>query len=229
MLEKNTDAKVFTTLRYGGIGFGVRDRIPAITRDAVLLTTPPTKNDSEAKREARVNLRWVLANHLFTAPKAADARKSLFISFHIDSLHKDRMGSMVYVPAATMLPSKYSWAGDGHKVAELKRGASISFSERQKIESETQSRIFADGLLKALRKEGIAVNPNRPIRNAIHRGKKPYVPAVIRNNVATTKILIEIVNIQNESDATLLKDPNFRERYAEAVVAAIRAHYGNRG
>jgi N-acetylmuramoyl-L-alanine amidase len=51
------------------------------------------------------------------------------------------------------------------------------------------------------------------------------VPAVIRYSTGATKALIEVANLTNEDDATNLRDPGFRERYAAAVVNAIRAYY----
>jgi len=227
LLRLNTEAQVLTTLRYEGIGFGIRDRIHEITKGAVLLTTPHKPNDGESSISTSVNLRWVMANHFFTRPKPADSRKTIFISFHADSLHPLARGTMVYVPASNLVPSKYSWDGNGTHVSELRYGASVSFTSRQKLESEAQSLIFAEGLLKALNQERLPIHANRPIRNVINRSGRTFVPAVIRTNIAMTKVLVEVVNLQNEEDVLLLKDPDFRERYAEAVFKAIRAHFKN--
>ena len=225
LLALNTDARVLTTLRYENIGFGIRDRISGMTKEAVLLTTPPIPNDGESTINTSVHLRWVLANHFYTASRTQDPRKTIFISFHADSLHPSTRGSMVYIPSSNLVPDKYSWVGGGTKVAELKRCATVNFTARQKKESEAQSLIFAEGLLKSLRHEGIPIHANRPIRNVINRSGRIFVPAVIRTNMAMTKALIEIVNLQNEEDAALLRDADFREQYAEAVVKAIRAHF----
>jgi N-acetylmuramoyl-L-alanine amidase len=224
LLELNTDAQIFTTVQYEGIKFGIRDYIPNMTKNAVLMTTPPKPNDGDSSSSVGVNLRWVMANNYFTAPKA-DQRKTFFVSFHADSRHPAGKGAMVYIPASNLVPSAHSWGGGGVRVGELKRGGNFIFTERQKRESEAQSHIFAEGLLKELRKEGLPVHANRPIRNVINRSGKSFVPAVLRTNVATTKVLIEIVNLQNEEDAALLRSADYRESFAEAVVRAIRAHY----
>lgn len=225
LLEANTDAQVMTTLRNPGIGFGIREKIPQMTKEAMLLTSPPKPNGGDSSSATCLNLRWVLANHFFTAPKNPDLRKTIFISFHADSRHPSARGTMVYVPASNLVPDKYSWGGAGTKVSELKRGASVNFTNRQKIESEAQSRLFAEGLLKELGKTGLPVHENRPLRNVINRSGKTFVPAVIRTNVATTKVLIEVVNMQNEEDANLLKDADYREQFAEAVVKSVRTHF----
>ena len=51
------------------------------------------------------------------------------------------------------------------------------------------------------------------------------MPAVIRYSTSATKVLIEVANLTNEEDAANLRDPNFRERYAAAVVSAMQAYY----
>ncbi|MCL1908521.1 MAG: N-acetylmuramoyl-L-alanine amidase [Holophagaceae bacterium] len=227
LLQANTDAEIFTTLRYPSIGFGVRELIPQMTRDATLMSTPPKPHGGESSSNTCVNLRWVMANHFFTAPRKLDLRKTIFISFHADSRHPSARGTMVYVPASNLVPNKFSWGGAGTRVAELKRGSSVNFTARQKIESEAQSRLFGEGLLKELGKTGLPVHENRPLRNVINRSGKTFVPAVIRTNVATTKVLIEVVNMQNEEDAALLKNADFREHFAEAVVKSVRTHFRN--
>jgi N-acetylmuramoyl-L-alanine amidase len=225
LLKLNTDAQVFATLSYPGVRQGIREYIPSMTKDAILMTTPPKPNDGDSPNSTSVNLRWVMANNFFAASKGRDARKTIFISFHADSRHPSGRGTMVYVPASNLVPDKHSWNGGGASVAELKTGGSFSFTARQKRESEAQSLIFAEGLLKELRKEVLPIHENRPIRNVINRSGKTMVPAVLRTNVATTKVLIEIVNLQNEEDAALLKNPDYRELFAESVLRAIRAHY----
>lgn len=86
--------------------------------------------------------------------------------------------------------------------------------------------MLAELFAKVLKQHKLPVHDNRPIRNVINRGGKSFVPAVIRYSSAATRILVEVANLQNEEDAENLKDPAFRQRYAEALVAAVRAHFG---
>ena len=51
---------------------------------------------------------------------------------------------------------------------------------------------------------------------------------MIRYSNASTKVLLEVLNLTNREDAGNLSDPEFRERYARAVVRAIQGYYGNR-
>jgi len=228
ILEQDTEATVSVTLRNPTLGDAIRDRIPAPTRDAVLLTTPTVPNDGETSGAVSAHLRWVLANAWFTEfARRGDARRTLFLSFHADSLHPSAQGTMVYVPGASGIPARFT-LGTGRlpRVKESATGARVVFTSRERLQSEARSRVFAEGLLKALRRERLPIHANRPIRAVIHRSGRSFVPAVLRHNRAATKALLEVANLTNEADAENLKDPVFRERYAEAVVKGIRAYYG---
>ncbi len=228
LLEQETEAQVSSTIRYPGLGFKSREEIHTPSRAAEILTTPPFPVDGESPSAVSVHLRWVLANDLFAAFRRAkgDAQKTLFLSFHADSLHPSARGSMIYVPGAALVPTTFSLGGakTGH-VAEAKQSARVAFTGREKLQGEARSRQFSETLLKALHRERIPVHANRPIRNVIYRGGAKWVPAVIRYSTSATKALIEVANLTNEEDATNLRDADFRERYAAAVVNAIRAYY----
>lgn len=227
LLELDTEAEVSTTISYPGVGTRIRDTIKAPTHAAEVLTTPPFANDGEAPTANSVHLRWVLANDRFAAfAKKGDARKTLFISFHADSLHPSARGTMVYVPGAANVPTSFALgARRGAAVREMALGSRVTFTAKEKLQGEARSRLFAEALLKALHQGRLPVHGNRPIRNVIHRDGRNFVPAVIRHSVAATKVLVEVANLTNDEDAASLQDPAFRERFAEATVAGLRAYY----
>ncbi|WP_306589595.1 N-acetylmuramoyl-L-alanine amidase [Geothrix sp. 21YS21S-4] len=228
LLELETEAQVSSTIRYPGLGFKARDEIRVPSRAAEILTTPPFAVDGESPSAVSVHLRWVLANDLFVAFRRAkgDAQKTLFVSFHADSLHPSARGSMVYVPGAALVPASFSLGTPAaRRVVEAKRSAQVAFTGREKLQGEARSRQFSETLLKVLQAERIPVHANRPIRNVVYRGRGKWVPAVIRYSAGATKVLVEVANLTNEDDAANLRDPEFRERYAAAVVKAIRAYY----
>ena len=227
LLEQDSEAQVSCTVRYPGLGFRVRNRIPAPTGQAEILTTPPFANDGESPNAVSVHLRWVLANQLFfDFARTGDPKKTLFISFHADSLHPSARGTMVYVPGAPGVPAAFALpAARTVRVAELSHGSRVSFSPRERLQGEARSRLFAEALLKALQEEGIATHGNRPIRNVVLRGGRSFIPAVIRYSAAATKVLLEVLNLTNPEDAVNLADPAFRERYAQAVVRGIQAYF----
>lgn len=226
-LLEGTEAQVDSTIRYPDLGWKSRERIASPSGAAEILTTPPFANDGESPTAVSVHLRWVLANDRFRQfiQKKGDARKTLFLSFHADSLHPSARGSMVYVPGAALVPARFTLGGRAAKVAE-RRGAAVSFSDKEKLQGEARSRQFAELLLKSLQRRRLPVHANRPLRNVIHRDGRKWIPAVVRYSTAATKVLVEAANLTNERDAADLKDPAFRERYADAVVEAIQAYYG---
>ncbi len=228
LLEGETEASVSSTIRYPTLEFKPREVIRRPHRDAEILTTPPFPNDGDSPTAVSVHLRWVLANEQISefVRRKGDFNKTLFISFHADSLHPSAKGSMAYVPGAIQVPSRFALPTKrAARVQEVKRGGAVTFSAREKLQGEARSRQFAELLMRSLQKARIGVHSNRPIRNVIHRSGKKFVPAVICFNRASAKVLVEVANLTNEQDAANLKDAEFRERYAEAVVAAIRAYF----
>ena len=228
LLEQETDAQVSSTIRYPGLGFRTRESIRTPSRNAEILTTPPFANDGESPTAVSVHLRWVLANEIFAEflQKHGDPKKTLFLSFHADSLHPSSRGTMVYVPGAALVPAHFTLNGArAGRVAEMRRFSRVAFTPRQKLQGEARSRQFSETLLKALGRGDIPVHLNRPIRNVVIRNGVKWVPAVIRYSLGATKVLVEVANLTNEDDAANLRDPAFRERYAAAVVSAIRAYY----
>jgi N-acetylmuramoyl-L-alanine amidase len=227
LLEQGTDAAVSCTIRYPGLGFTIRDRIQAPTDDAEILTRPPFANDGENPLAISVHLRWVLANSLFTVfDRTGDPRKTLFISFHADSLYPTARGTMVYVPGAVGVPAAFALPpARTVRVQELAAGSRVSFTPKERLQGEARSRLFAETLLWSLQAGGIATHENRPIRNVVLRGGKSFIPAVIRYSDAATKVLVEVLNLTNREDADNLKAPAFRERFARAVVQGIQAYY----
>jgi N-acetylmuramoyl-L-alanine amidase len=192
-----------------------------------VLTTPPFANDGESPTAVSVHLRWVLANQLFARfERTGDPRKTLFISFHADSLHPSARGTMVYVPGATGVPASFSLSSARlAPVREVGLDARVRFSAHERLQGEARSRQFGEVLLTALERDGIRVHDNRPLRNVIARGGKTFIPAVIRYNTAATKVLMEVLNLTNPDDADNLQDPDFREHFARAVVEGIQAYY----
>ena len=57
-----------------------------------------------------VHLRWYLTNHIITRriSREVPRSKTVFVSVHADSLHPSVRGAMVYVPARSLRPDRYS-------------------------------------------------------------------------------------------------------------------------
>ncbi len=229
-LLKETEADVQTTILYPRIGSNIRTRIKKITPLAQILTTPPYKNDGENSSSVGVHLRWILSNAWIKKfiKNNGDEKKTLFISFHADSLHPSASGTMVYVPASSGVPDRFQIRGlRGVQVNELPEYGSISFTTQERFLGEVRSRQFSEILIKNLATNQLPIHKNRPIRNIIQREGAAFVPAVIRYSKSSTKVLIEVANLSNPVDAENLSDPEFRQRFAESVCQAIKTYFKN--
>ena len=102
--------------------------------------------------------------------------------------------------------------------------ASSTAAERRR--DEALSRNFAVVLMEELGKKRIKRHDrSAPIRAQIRRDGATFVPAVLRNTMTPTKILIETANLANAVDCTRLEDPEWRHWFAEAYVNALKTHF----
>jgi N-acetylmuramoyl-L-alanine amidase len=72
----------------------------------------------------------------------------------------------------------------------------------------------------------LSVHPDKPVRGKIIRGRRKYVPAVIRFNAVPSKVLLEVCNLANTKDRSLIQTQEFRQQVAEAIVRGILGYYG---
>ncbi|MBN2308247.1 MAG: N-acetylmuramoyl-L-alanine amidase, partial [Candidatus Hydrogenedentes bacterium] len=232
LLETQTGAKVHVTMRDRSQGYTPRDDARFVhDTDEELLTDPPYAN-TDATRSA--NLRWYLANSIYRSEVAAgvDPRKIVFTSIHTDALFNDKLrGAMIYIPGAryrrdTECPSPRSFYNHYRQVREAPSAQSTAAERRR---DEALSRNFAAALLVELGRQQIKRHDSGdPIRNVIRRSRtSEYVPAVLRNSLVPTKILIETANMTNPTDCRWLAEAWWRQRFAEAYVDALKAHFGS--
>ena len=80
---------------------------------------------------------------------------------------------------------------------------------------------LAETLVGVLGRARIKVFENKPVRDRIVRGRRSFVPAVLRYNAVPAKVLIECGNLSNVRDRENLADPVFREQFAKAYVNAL--------
>jgi N-acetylmuramoyl-L-alanine amidase len=202
-----------------------RDVLRASSGHAVL-TTPPY-----AIADARVgsNLRWYLANSVYgkAVSGGGDPNRVVFLSIHADSLHPSVRGAMVYVPGLLSNPSQYGKTGTVYSSRrEVQEQPRVTFAHAERARSEGLSRDLAEHTLDAMRRRGIAIHPNKPIRDRVIRGKRAWVPAVLRFNAVPAKVLIEVCNLANGTDRRLIQTRAFREEMARSVVEGLLAYYG---
>jgi N-acetylmuramoyl-L-alanine amidase len=202
-----------------------RDVLRASSGHAVL-TTPPY-----AISDARVgsNLRWYLSNSVYGKAVAggSDRNRVVFLSIHADSLHPSVRGAMVYVPGLLSNPPNYGKTGVVYSSRrEVQEQPRVDFAHAERARSEGLSRDLAQHTIEAMRRRGIAIHPNKPIRDRVIRGKRAWVPAVLRFNAVPAKVLIEVCNLANGTDRRLIQTRAFREEVARSVVEGLLAYYG---
>lgn len=226
LLEAATAANVIATTQDGGSA-QVPDRNKlANSKEHRVLTTP---NYHIQDSRVGVHLRWYLANSIYrqSLAKGADPAKVVFVSIHADSLHPSLRGAMVYIPGAEYRSGDYGKAGSVYSSRrEVRERPRVSYSSRERVESEGLSRDLAGHILDAFGASGLAIHPDRPVREKVIRGRRKYVPAVIRYNAIPSKILLEVCNLANTKDRALIQTQAFRQQVAEAIVRGILGYYG---
>lgn len=229
LLEASTAARVHTTTQ-DGRSYAVvdRDQLPSSHSHRVLTDPPYAIEDSAVG----VNLRWYLANSLLrqSVRDGGSPAKTVFLSIHADSLHPSLRGAMAYIPGARYRGGSYGRTEPVYAARrEVNDQPRVSFSSRELTQSEGLSRELAGHLIDAFTAAGLAVHPDRPIRDKIIRYRKPWVPAVLRYNQIPAGVLVEVCNLVNERDRSLLLTRRYRQQVAEAIAEGVLTYYGDAG
>jgi N-acetylmuramoyl-L-alanine amidase len=229
LLDHDTAAMTLTTIEDKVTAYTVRDEARlARDRNEQIRTTPPLVPRDPSDRALGVNLRWYLANSYYRrlVERGIDANKIVFLSLHADSLHPSLQGVMVYVPGEEFRSGRYgSSDADYAAFAEVREQEFVSFARDVRLHSEGVSRQLADILIGAYQRQGMPVHDYQPVRDRVIRRKRTWVPAVIRCSEVPVSLLIELGNLNNEADRRHFRDPAFRERLAQGVVAALMRFY----
>lgn len=226
ILLTETKAEVHLTSKDRVTGYEVRDssRLPS-DKNEVLLTNPPYANSNS---RISANLRCFLVASIYRRlPSAAKrANRVVFTSVHADSLYASLYGATIYVPDAYLSRKHLTRSGGIYdRTKEVCDVGSIKMSYAQRISSEGYSMDLADELLASLKRHGVETLSYHPVRDRVTRGRREYVPAVIRHNPVPTKLLLEVANLKNYRDCRSLMNPEYRERVAKAYVDALRHYY----
>jgi N-acetylmuramoyl-L-alanine amidase len=222
LLEKRTAAKIWATTKSSSAGYDVKEKdvLDAHT-DHVVLTSPQYLLDDPV---VGVNLRWYLANSIFhRAIKLGTAKeKVIFVSLHADSLHPSLRGTMVYIPGERYVRGSFQKTGNVYLTrAEVREMPVVTHSVDDALASEGLSRDLAESVIDAIGSAGLKVHPFNPIRDNVVRDGKEWVPAVIRYNLVPTRVLIEICNLGNDRDRSLMTTRQYRQQIAQAIYEGI--------
>jgi N-acetylmuramoyl-L-alanine amidase len=231
LLEKHTEASVVTTIRDRSQGYRPHQgTFSSHDRDEVILTTPEYQHKDASMTAVSVHLRWYLANYHYRLATGRGVAPDMvvFTSFHADSLHSSVRGSMLYVPGHDYRPTRYGKSGSVYtRYKEVRDQPSVRFTRKELVRSEGLSRAMAESLVSSLKRNDIRVH-SHPVRNHVVRNRREWVPAVLRYNKVPTSLLVEVCNLNNRSDRAALRDPAFRQRFAEAYVEGLVHHFEKR-
>jgi N-acetylmuramoyl-L-alanine amidase len=225
-LERHTRATVWTTIQQKGRGYSVPsvDRLDQ-RRDAYLLTRPPYQLEDSV---LGVHLRWYLTNDIILNRLGSGfpRSKTVFLSVHADSLHPSVRGAMVYVPSRYLRPSKFTVdRRDIRKFAEYRNHPTIRLGADFKARVEASSRHLAQNIISSLEKNELGIHPYEPVRDRVLRGRRSWVPAVLRFTAAQNAVLLEACNMANPEDRALLQKAAWREQFARAVVEGMASAF----
>ncbi len=228
-LENHTRATVRVTIDDGSRGCTIlrQDRLPQ-DRDQRLLTHPPYTLDDAS---TGVHLRWYLANDILRRGVAAgvDRTKTVFVSIHADSLHPSVRGAMAYVPARSLRPHTFTVnRSEMRTYREYRASPTLTLGTTFRARSEASSRHLAESIVSALEREKVEVHEYEPVRDSVLRGRRRWVPAVLRYSEAQHAVLLECCNMGNPKDRAEMLDSSWRERFARAVVAGMAQAFGGR-
>jgi N-acetylmuramoyl-L-alanine amidase len=225
--ERHTRATVWVTRMDSDLQLRVpdRDRL-AQDRDQYLLTRPQYFIQDAA---LGVHLRWYLSNDIILNRLGAQVSRSrtVFLSVHADSLHPSVRGTMIYVPSRHLRPSSYTVGrSDIQRFAEYRNHPTVRLGTDFKARVEASSRHLATKLVGSLQRNGIVLHAEDPVRDRVLRGRRSWVPAVLRYSAAQHAVLLECCNMANPGDRQALVDRAWRERLALAVVEGTAAAFG---
>jgi N-acetylmuramoyl-L-alanine amidase len=227
VLEATTAATVVPTTGDGGLWRPQERDVLPFSRNHSVLTEPPYRIEDSV---TGVHLRWYLANSVLARSLAGhgDPDKAVFVSLHADSLHPSLRGAMAYVASASLSHGRYGKQGAVFASRrEVRERPVVEFNLTERRRSEGLSRELAEGILDAFRRRGLAVYDQKPVRDKIIRHRRPpFVPAVLRYNAVPAKVLLEICNLANLEDRTLIQTAAYRQQVAEAVAEALVDYYG---
>jgi len=232
-LQSHTDAKVLLTLDDPG-----QTSVPSpgdalqANRKRSVLTTPPFLAEEGGETAVAVNLRWYLANSVYRrlVKSGTDPDKIVFVSLHADARHPSLRGAMVYVPGADYRKGTMGYSSSKYmRFKEVREQPRVTFTPRDRLRSEAVSRKLAGALVKAMKRDDLPVQPYQPIRERVIRGREIWLPAVLKGNAVPTKVLIEMVNLNNPDDAALLGRAGDRDRLAKAIASGLSDHFGSGG
>ncbi|MBN1355180.1 N-acetylmuramoyl-L-alanine amidase [bacterium] len=229
LLAETTKATVYPTISDEETSYAPRNQnlLDSGNNREYIQTHPPYWIENA---NIGLNMRWYLSNYLFEQAckiKNSDDR-IVFTSFHADCLHPNLNGLMVYIPGADYYDGNCRKTESVYtRRREIKGRTSVRQSREDRLKAESLSNSLARRIIESSRKKGVPVHRNNPIRKYVVRKHRTWVPAVLQYSRIPTRVLIELVNLQNESDRRNIRNPDYRQTLAQMYVDALLSYFEN--
>jgi len=199
---------------------------PLPPRRVHLRSTPSAYLDDLGASFA-VNLRWILANEIYLqASKGSIAEiPVIFLSLHMDYVPNRGAGLTIYLPSGS---AELSIDLREELFRAYREARDWFMAEKNLIQRSSQDREssmrLSDQIIMSFQEYDLPIRHERPVRTLVGQGNGAYVPAVIKYNEIPTRLLLEMLNLEDEEDRRFVADPLNRERLAKAIVDALLAY-----
>ena len=200
-IEKRTKARVLMTLLVPSLGYKPVDKSQLDpNKEAVILTHPWFRLTSSAETKVEVNLRW----HLGTSTSSASRRRawtpSAWSSPPSTPTPSTRPSGAPCStsPAPTTGDERWCSSGESYeRYKEVRARGCYEMTEKQMKRAEGLSFQLARDLEASFDQASLTLHPYSPTRDHVVRGKRSWVPAVLRNSIVPCSVLIEVCNLNN--------------------------------
>jgi N-acetylmuramoyl-L-alanine amidase len=166
----------------------------------------------ETDRTVALRDRAVLAN---------DSRSDIFVSIHVNALEKhiESRGIETYYLGATSDPSLTALAArenrvSGYSVSDMRKLLEDVYADARRDESHQLAAAVQQQLYTTLRRDDAGLE-NWGVKRA---------PFIVLASTDMPAVLAEVGCISNGKESAMLRQPEYRQKIAEALFAGIRAY-----
>ncbi len=192
--------------------------------DEILLVNPLYKI-----RSANIgnNMRVYLINSIYRKLRIKDkvpASNIVLISVHGDALHKSLRGATVYFPDYRLrVPEFRKTQRVYRRIKEYQE--KIKYNRRSNRVSAKLSKTFGENIINEFKAANLKVHRSFAVRGYFYRRGVRTLPAVLRYSKVPISVLVEVGNLNNKQDRTLLLKASHRQKLAKTLVDSISRHF----
>ncbi len=173
-----------------------------------------------------INMRIFLVNHIYyqLLRKKVPRSNIVLISLHGDALHKSLQGATVYFPDARLRSSSFRKTHSIYRKRKEYR-KNIKFPIRDNSRAALLSAAYGKTVIESFRKAGLKTHKSFAVRGYYYRKGMRTLPGILRYSSVPTSILLEVGNLNNQSDREGLKKAAYRQRIAAAILDSINSRF----